>query len=159
MTIYLLYRSFNECIGEIREDFFALAMAQHGVPFTYAKTTRGMKTPDFVLNEDDVRSSSMWEGKERAEPSSRGSTMMRRSSWHTGATSAPRREGGCHCIAWGFPRKARATGARRGPWRIGKRALLRAPRNCRAFTRVSLSFARAQTCCTPPPCEDAAAHF
>jgi len=47
----ILYRSFEECVGEVREDFFALAMEQHGVPFSYAKTNRGVKTPDFVVDE------------------------------------------------------------------------------------------------------------
>ena len=45
----LLYRPYEDCIGALREDFFALAMAQHGAPFRYAKSTRGAKTPDFVL--------------------------------------------------------------------------------------------------------------
>lgn len=45
----VLFRPFEECVGELREDFFALAMAQHGMPFSYAKTTRGSKTPDFIL--------------------------------------------------------------------------------------------------------------
>jgi len=49
----LLYRPFDECIGEMREDFFALAMEQHGAVFSYAKTKRGLKTPDFVLEDDD----------------------------------------------------------------------------------------------------------
>ena len=31
---------------------FALAMAQHGRSFGYVKTTRGSKTPDFVLEND-----------------------------------------------------------------------------------------------------------
>jgi predicted AAA+ superfamily ATPase len=48
----LLYRSFGDCISEIREDYFALAMAQHGRSFSYAKTTRGSKTPDFVMEND-----------------------------------------------------------------------------------------------------------
>ncbi|MDE0229318.1 MAG: AAA family ATPase [Spirochaetaceae bacterium] len=45
----LLYRSYDDCIGALREDFFALAMAQHAMPFRYAKSTRGAKTPDFVV--------------------------------------------------------------------------------------------------------------
>ena len=45
----LLYRSYDDCIGALREDFFALAMAQHGMPFRYAKSTRGAKTPDFLV--------------------------------------------------------------------------------------------------------------
>jgi len=46
----LLFRPYTECIGELREDFFAEAMEQHGIDFTYAKTTRGKKTPDYVIN-------------------------------------------------------------------------------------------------------------
>jgi len=45
----LLYRPYDESIGGLREDFFALAMEQHGRLFSYAKTTRGGKTPDFVI--------------------------------------------------------------------------------------------------------------
>ena len=45
----LLYHPYDDCIGALREDFFALAMAQHGVAFRYAKSTRGAKTPDFVV--------------------------------------------------------------------------------------------------------------
>jgi predicted AAA+ superfamily ATPase len=46
----LVYRPYEECIGELREDFFALAAAQHEIDFHYVKTTRGKKTPDFILN-------------------------------------------------------------------------------------------------------------
>ncbi|MFW5727070.1 MAG: ATP-binding protein [Spirochaetia bacterium] len=46
----LLYKSFSECIGELREDFFAAALQQHGLSFSYAKTTRGQKTPDYLIN-------------------------------------------------------------------------------------------------------------
>ncbi|HUX40134.1 MAG TPA: hypothetical protein VMV83_03115 [Rectinemataceae bacterium] len=45
----LLYRDYEDCIGALREDFFALALAQHGIPFSYAKSTRGEKTPDFLV--------------------------------------------------------------------------------------------------------------
>ncbi len=48
----LLYRDRDACIGELREDFFALAMAQHERPFSYAKSTRGSKTPDFLIEID-----------------------------------------------------------------------------------------------------------
>ena len=46
----LLYRQYSECIGELREDFFAEAMQQHGVDFSYAKSTRGKKTPDYIID-------------------------------------------------------------------------------------------------------------
>lgn len=48
----LLYRPWEECVGALREDFFALAMAQHETGFRYAKTTRGAKTPDFLVTLD-----------------------------------------------------------------------------------------------------------
>ena len=46
----LLYRPLEQCIGQLREDFFALAMDQHGLEFRYLKNTRGGKTPDFLLD-------------------------------------------------------------------------------------------------------------
>jgi predicted AAA+ superfamily ATPase len=49
----LLYRRFEDCVGELREDFFAAAMAQHGATFAHAKSTRGAKTPDFVVTLND----------------------------------------------------------------------------------------------------------
>lgn len=48
----LLFTSHELAIGPMREDFFALAMHQHGAPFHYAKTTRGGKTPDYVVDLD-----------------------------------------------------------------------------------------------------------
>ncbi len=47
-----LYSSPEQAIGPMREDFFALAMHQHEAPFHYAKTTRGGKTPDYVVDLD-----------------------------------------------------------------------------------------------------------
>jgi hypothetical protein len=46
----LLYRDWESAVGAIREDFFAHAMRQHGYTFTYAKSTRGAKTPDYLLD-------------------------------------------------------------------------------------------------------------
>lgn len=48
----LLYTSRDSAMGATREDFFVLAMHQHAVAFHYAKTTRGGKTPDFVVDLD-----------------------------------------------------------------------------------------------------------
>ena len=53
LPIRLLYKSFEDCVGELREDFFAFAMAQHSIDFHYAKTTRGSKTPDFIIRIDN----------------------------------------------------------------------------------------------------------
>mgnify|MGYP006281816957 CR=1 FL=1 len=46
----LLYRDWESAVGALREDFFAHAMRQHGYTFTYAKSTRGAKTPDYLLD-------------------------------------------------------------------------------------------------------------
>ena len=45
----LLYRDWSECIGAIREDFFAEMMTMKGHRFHYLKTKRGAKTPDFLV--------------------------------------------------------------------------------------------------------------
>lgn len=44
-----LYRSWNDAIGAVREDFFATAMIMADMPFRYLKSTTGRKTPDFWL--------------------------------------------------------------------------------------------------------------
>lgn len=46
----LAFRSYRESLGAIREDYTTLALRQHGAAFEYAKSTRGAKTPDFVLS-------------------------------------------------------------------------------------------------------------
>jgi len=45
----LLYKSYNESIGAIREDFFAETMRMKDMAFSYLKTKRGAKTPDFLI--------------------------------------------------------------------------------------------------------------
>ena len=45
----LLYRSWDDAIGAVREDFFATAMSMADMPFRYLKSTTGRKTPDFWL--------------------------------------------------------------------------------------------------------------
>ena len=44
----LLYRSWDEGLGALREDFFATTMGMAGLPFRYLKATTGRKTPDFL---------------------------------------------------------------------------------------------------------------
>jgi len=51
----LLYLDYDVCIGALREDFFALCMEQHGLSFSYAKSMRGEKIPDFFLEIDGKR--------------------------------------------------------------------------------------------------------
>lgn len=49
----LLYKDYNESIGAIREDFFAEILRMKGWAFSYLKTKRGRKTPDFLINTGD----------------------------------------------------------------------------------------------------------
>lgn len=50
----LLYRETREAIGGLREDFFAEAMQLAGLEFSYLKSTRGAKTPDFLIRDDSA---------------------------------------------------------------------------------------------------------
>ncbi|MBN2494345.1 MAG: ATP-binding protein [Deltaproteobacteria bacterium] len=49
----LLYRDWDQAVGGLREDFFADAMRSAGLDFHYLKTTRGSKTPDYLLRAED----------------------------------------------------------------------------------------------------------
>lgn len=45
----LLYRSFEEAVGGLREDFFVEAVKASGRNIHYLKSTRGAKTPDYTI--------------------------------------------------------------------------------------------------------------
>jgi hypothetical protein len=45
----LLYREWDDAVGGLREDFFVEAMSQAGVELEYLKSTRGAKTPDYLV--------------------------------------------------------------------------------------------------------------
>ncbi|WP_074041469.1 hypothetical protein [Kiritimatiella glycovorans] len=47
----LLFRPWREALGGLREDFFAGAMEQTETSFAYLKSTRGKKTPDFLIDD------------------------------------------------------------------------------------------------------------
>lgn len=47
--IRLLHRPIDECLGGLREDYFAMAMRQAGISIQYLKSTTGQKTPDFLI--------------------------------------------------------------------------------------------------------------
>ena len=49
----LLHRPMDEAVGGLREDFFAMAMRQAGIPIQYLKSTTGQKTPDFLIEHRD----------------------------------------------------------------------------------------------------------
>ncbi|MDD5629296.1 MAG: AAA family ATPase [Elusimicrobia bacterium] len=44
-----LYRTDEEAVGGLREDFTAQALRMAGLKFDYLKNTRGAKTPDFLV--------------------------------------------------------------------------------------------------------------
>ncbi|MFC2172915.1 hypothetical protein ACFLU6_09845 [Acidobacteriota bacterium] len=48
-----LYTSFEQAIGAIREDFFCEMMQMSGLAYHYLKSSRGAKTPDFLVNSSD----------------------------------------------------------------------------------------------------------
>jgi predicted AAA+ superfamily ATPase len=50
----LLYRDIEDCIGGLREDFFAEMMRHSSAPIHYLKTKRGAKTPDYLLSDGTV---------------------------------------------------------------------------------------------------------
>ncbi len=45
----LLYRDWEDCLGGVREDFFAGMMISADIPFHYLKNRRGAKTPDYLV--------------------------------------------------------------------------------------------------------------
>jgi len=50
----LLYRSHEECIGGLREDFFVEAVKSSGFEVHYLKSTTGKKTPDYVVRDQET---------------------------------------------------------------------------------------------------------
>jgi len=48
----LLYRDWDDALGGLREDFFVEAMGQAGIELEYLKSTRGAKTPDYLVELD-----------------------------------------------------------------------------------------------------------
>ncbi len=46
----LLHKEIDQCIGALREDFFAETALMKGYTFHYLKTKRGAKTPDFLVD-------------------------------------------------------------------------------------------------------------
>ncbi len=70
----LLYKSFEECIGALREDYFVETLRILDYPCEYLKSNRGAKTPDYVVGNTafeiggaSKKASQLkgWEGKQR----------------------------------------------------------------------------------------------
>jgi len=51
----LLYRDLTQCLGAIREDFFAEMLIMKGYKFHYLKTKRGAKTPDYLVEHENEK--------------------------------------------------------------------------------------------------------
>jgi predicted AAA+ superfamily ATPase len=49
----LLFQPFDSSVGALREEFFAEMMIAKGISFNYLKSTRGAKTPDYLVQSDD----------------------------------------------------------------------------------------------------------
>ncbi|MBW1785965.1 MAG: ATP-binding protein [Deltaproteobacteria bacterium] len=47
----LLYRDFEDAVGGLREDYFVETMKQAGIRISYLKSTRGAKTPDYLIED------------------------------------------------------------------------------------------------------------
>ncbi len=47
----LLYRDYDDAVGGLREDYFVEAMRQAGIRLQYLKSTRGAKTPDYLIED------------------------------------------------------------------------------------------------------------
>ncbi len=45
----LLYRDSEDAIGGLREDYFVDMLRQAGIKLNYLKSTRGEKTPDYLV--------------------------------------------------------------------------------------------------------------
>ena len=50
----LLFQPIDQAIGALREEFFVLAMRMHDCAFDYLKSTRGAKTPDYLITVDGI---------------------------------------------------------------------------------------------------------
>ena len=48
----LLFKDYHDAVGPLREDFFVSAMNTAGYELMYLKSTRGSKTPDYMLKGD-----------------------------------------------------------------------------------------------------------
>lgn len=51
----LLFKEYGECLRALREDFFIEMLASAQVEFYYLKSTRGEKTPDYLIKDGDDR--------------------------------------------------------------------------------------------------------
>jgi predicted AAA+ superfamily ATPase len=87
----LLHRTPAEAAGGLREDFFALAARQARFEIHYLKTTRGGKTPDFILEHDGLRIAFEIGGRGKGRSQFKGISADRKIILSPGADPGPDR--------------------------------------------------------------------
>ena len=51
----LLFKEFDEVIGQLREEFFVECMRTKGKEIHYLKTKKGKKTPDYLVSDNGIK--------------------------------------------------------------------------------------------------------
>ena len=89
--IRLLHRPADEATGGLREDFFAMAMRQAGIPVHYLKGRRGEKTPDFLIRHGDLQIALEIGGRSKGRSQFKGMQADRKIILSPDATPSPDR--------------------------------------------------------------------
>jgi len=63
----LIFKPYDLCIGELKEEFFVETSKYLGFNISYLKTMRGRKTPDYYIEELDVVAEIGGKGKSRSQ--------------------------------------------------------------------------------------------
>ncbi|MCF7972995.1 MAG: AAA family ATPase [Phycisphaerae bacterium] len=74
----LLYRDFQEAIGGLREDYFVHAAKQAHIEVHYLKSTRGKKTPDYLVELGQEKLAIEIGGKGKGREQFKGVTVDRK---------------------------------------------------------------------------------
>lgn len=75
LPLRLLYEEYEFAIGGLREDFFAEIMVMKNLEFHYLKSTRGAKTPDFLVNLEGTEIVIEIEGKGKGRQQFKGISL------------------------------------------------------------------------------------
>jgi predicted AAA+ superfamily ATPase len=87
----LLYRDYEDAVGGLREDFAVEAMKQAGLRFEYLKSTRGAKTPDYLVADAGGRLAIEIGGKGKGREQFKGVEIDRKLVFsHGSAPEGPR---------------------------------------------------------------------
>jgi len=101
--VRLLHRTPDEAAGGLREDFFALALRQAGIPLHYLKSTLGEKMPDFLVEYRDSRIAFEIGGRGKGRSQFKGVKADRKIIL---APMLPRLPAACLCVSRGSLLKA-----------------------------------------------------